>query len=104
MSRSEFDANRGLAARRVISSEGVLRPRPMLQRMAEHERNARANRLAGIVAYGAIIIGTLVGAGFVLADVLQDRTGEPIVIGCICGSDSDCARTCGGYGDPEPAR
>lgn len=46
MSRSEFDANRHLneSRRTYRPNGGALRPRPLLQRMAEQERRERNAR------------------------------------------------------------
>lgn len=68
--RSEYDANRALAARRLGHGERCLRPRPLLERMAARER-AERNELrtvaAGVVA---MLLGVVVVFGILIAGSL----------------------------------
>lgn len=60
--RNEYDANRALAAHRLGRSERCLRPRPLLQRMAERERaarNARRMTAAALVTIACALLGAL---------------------------------------------
>lgn len=68
---------------------------PNSRREAARERFASA-RLALLVALIAIV------AALPVIAYVADRTGLPILPDCRCTSDSDCARKCGGFGDPEP--